>query len=525
MPPNDSAGHPSPREPDPRYSALISNAAAIRAVASAVESTLGPKGLNCMLVDRGGDVTVTNDGSTILSRIDASHPAARILVRAARSQDEEVGDGTTTTAVLAAALISEGQSHVLRGVPVSMLIEGLRRGIAAAVEFVESRAIRCESMEDAALESAVRVAARGEEQIARAVLKAAAVLGVERLIEPGFDLRQSLVLAPGGRTESFAGIVLARDRLNRQMPEALSNVTCLVISDALEPEAVEAEALTTERGFSAYVQNLERFKASVAALAATGVGLVAVQKGVHDLAEQALTEAGSIVLRRVGASDIARLAGHTGARVLKRQALLDGPVPVDAFGRAVSVETDSRRGHVLIKGGAGEPAATVLVGAGTREVAEETRRMAEDACGALQSALRTGLAPGGGSVELAAARSLDAIRAQVSGMAAYGLDCVREALRKPIAQIAANAGYNPLEKVEQASAAQERAHSCSIGIDCDSGEAADMLALGVLDPVGVRTRALATAGEVAEAVLRINTIVRMKDAPGEEGASNVDGGV
>ena len=115
MPPNDSAGHPSPREPDPRYSALISNAAAIRAVASAVESTLGPKGLNCMLVDRGGDVTVTNDGSTILSRIDASHPAARILVRAARSQDEEVGDGTTTTAVLAAALISEGQSHVLRG--------------------------------------------------------------------------------------------------------------------------------------------------------------------------------------------------------------------------------------------------------------------------------------------------------------------------------------------------------------------------------------------------------------------------
>lgn len=516
MPANDLSGPAASREPDPRFSALMSNAAAIRAVAAAVESTLGPRGLNCMLVDRGGDVTVTNDGSTILSRIEASHPAARILVRAARSQDEEVGDGTTTTAVLAAALVSEGQSHILRGVPVSMLLAGMRRGIATAVAFVQSQAIACDGVNSTALKAAVAIAARGEEEIAAAVMDAAGILGLDRLIEPDYDLRSALILAPGSSTESFAGILLQRDRLNRQMPERLTDVRCLILSDALEPEPVESEALATDRGFSAYVENQERFKASLSALTNSGVGLIAVQKSVHDFAEQVLTDAGCIVLRRLGANDIARLAEHTGSRVLKRQAVLNGSLPIEAMGLAAEVETDTRRGQVFVRGGAGEPAATILIGAGTREVAEETRRIAEDACGALQAALRTGLAPGGGAVELGASLAVSEARRQMSGMQAYGLDCVREALRRPLAQIAANAGYNPLEKAEQASAAQAQTGSAHMGVNCDSGDIADMTALGVLDPVGVKTRAIATAGEVAEAILRINTIVRMRQAGGAE---------
>ncbi len=272
----------APKEPDQRLSALQSNAAAVRAVAAAVEGTLGPKGLNCMLVDRAGDVTVTNDGSAILTHIDAVHPAARILVRAARSQDDEVGDGTTTTAIVASALIAEGASHALRGVPVSMLVEGIREGLSAARAFIQNQARLVDGLDDPALFQCVLIASRGEEAIASAVLKAGRILGAAKLKDPACDLREAVTVVEASETHAFAGLLLHKDRVNRQMPSRLTGVRCLVLADALEPETVEAEALATDRGFSAYMDAVQRFKAHVDALAQAGVGLVAVQKGLHD---------------------------------------------------------------------------------------------------------------------------------------------------------------------------------------------------------------------------------------------------
>lgn len=503
----------APKEPDQRLSALQSNAAAVRAVAAAVEGTLGPKGLNCMLVDRAGDVTVTNDGSAILTHIDAVHPAARILVRAARSQDDEVGDGTTTTAIVASALIAEGASHALRGVPVSMLVEGIREGLSAARAFIQNQARLVDGLDDPALFQCVLIASRGEEAIASAVLKAGRILGAAKLKDPACDLREAVTVVEASETHAFAGLLLHKDRVNRQMPSRLTGVRCLVLADALEPETVEAEALATDRGFSAYMDAVQRFKAHVDALAQAGVGLVAVQKGLHDIAEERLTAAGCIVLRRLGAKDIARIAAHTGARVLKRGFDPASVLP-EALGNAEAVSVDERRATVLLEGGCGEAAATIVVGAGTREVAEEVKRIAEDACGALQSAVCTGVVAGGGALELAAAREVRTARALRSGMSAYGLDCVEAALKTPLAQIVANAGYNPLEKLEMVNSAQERTGLPALGVDCSTGDLADMVDIGVLDPAGVKLRALSAAGEVAEAILKINTIVRRKDAAG-----------
>ncbi len=521
---SSSARESSAREPGQRFAALLSNSNAIRAVAAAVEGTLGPKGLNCMLVDRAGDVTITNDGSTILSRIDASHPAARILIRAARAQDNDVGDGTTTFTVLTSALINEGVSHALRGVPIPMLVDGIRAGVAAAAKYIESHALLSGSLEDQRLRNAVVVAARGESAIAAAVLDAAVICGSSLLQDANFDLRDSIIVQEGAETEAFSGILIQKDRLNRRMPTHLEDVKCLILDDALEPEALGSEALATDRGFSAYLEHLEQFKKKVDEIVLSGVGLVIVQKGVHDIAEEKLTNAGCIVFRRVGAKDLARTAEHTGSRVLKRSGLMANGALDDCMGRAKLVKCDDRQGYVVIRGGAGEPAATVLIGASTREVADEVKRIAEDACGALQTALSTGLVAGGGAIELAAAGHVRDLRSRSAGMSAYGLDCVAEALKMPLAQIVSNAGYNPLEKIEEAVAAQDLNKSASLGIDCGTGEVRDMLELGVWDPAGVKLRALRGAAEVAEGILRINSIARRQenDATGVDAADVQD---
>ncbi|MCC6485129.1 MAG: TCP-1/cpn60 chaperonin family protein [Armatimonadetes bacterium] len=503
-------------------SALQSNAAAVRAVASAVEGTLGPRGLNCMLVDGAGDVTITNDGSTILTHIDAHHPAARILIRAARSQDDEVGDGTTTAAILAAALIAEGAEHVARGVPVSMLVEGIREGICTARSFIAAQSHPCADLESAALRQCVLISARGETEIAQAVLEAGQIYGSARLLDPDFQLRDSVTVVEGAQTRAFAGVLIDKDRMNRQMPTKLAGVRCLVLADALEPEAIETQALATDRGFGAYMESLERFKRQVNLIAESGVGLIAAQKGLHDVAEERLTAAGCIVLRRLGVKDIAQVAEHTGARVLKRDFDALTALP-DALGYAESVEVSQRHGIVCIEGGKGSAAATVIVGAATREVAEEVKRIAEDACGALQSALRAGAVAGGGAVEVGAARAVRVLRGTQSGMASYGLDCVETALKRPLAQIVANAGYNPLEKVEMVGAAQESSGLATLAVDCSTGQVVDMLEAGVLDSAGVKLRALQTAGEVAEAILKISAIVRRRNtsAPEHSGGDEV----
>ena len=181
------------------------------------------------------------------------------------------------------------------------------------------------------------------------------------------------------------------------------------------------------------------------------------------------------------------------------------------LGHAETVYEDEKLEHIRIMGGRGKPAATILVGAATQEVVGERQRIARDAASSVQAAVRGGYVAGGGSVEIAIARAIEKSRGNLKGMAAYGLDCVVNALKRPLAQIVENAGYNPLEKVENVVAAQTEKKTDSLGIDCETGEIADMIKAGVIDPAPVKLHALKAAGEVATAILRIDTIIRKKD--------------
>jgi len=499
-------------EVDERHAALRSNAAAVRTVASAVEGTLGPKGLDCMLVDRFGDVTITNDGSAILGKVDVKHPASRLVIHGARAQDEKVGDGTTTATVLAAALVEEGVAHALRGVPPTKIVEGMGAGVAAALKAMEEAAVRVEGLSDPRLFAAALIAGRGDEELARLAVEAGQLVPEGKLRDPAFRLGKRVVAKEGAESCVFNGVIVDKERMNRQMPQEVAEAPVLVVADALEPEKVDDEALATEAGFRRAGKLREEFEANVRKLIGMGVKCVVVEQRVDETAEELFTEAGVMVLRRVGRRDLSEVSDHCGARPLMRAGLRRSADEIaPALGHAARIAEDERLGHISFSGGAGQPTATILVGAATMEVRDERARIAADAAAAVQAAATGGVLPGGGAAEIGALPAVAAVREGTAGMAAYGVDAVLAALRRPLSVIVANAGFNPLEKVEEAVTQQAATGNRRLGIDCDTGAVTDLLTAGVVDPTPVKTSALRTALEIAEAILRISIVIRKRD--------------
>ncbi|MDD4601796.1 60 kDa chaperonin [bioreactor metagenome] len=502
----------SASEVDERLAALLTNANAVRAITAAVEGTIGPKGLDTMLVDRFGEVIITNDGVTILDKMDVNHPAAKMLINIAKAQQAEVGDGTTTATIMAGGLVSEGVNQVLRGVPIARVIEGVKYGVAKAVDGIKDHGRQIADLDDPVLRKVAMIAGREYDDIADLVVRAAKLIGTEKLREPNFKLSDIITAEEGADNEVFMGVIVDKERMSQEMPQQLSDAKILVIDDALEPEEIEDEALSTESGFKRYIDLQEEFKRNVHKIVELDVKLVLADRGVHNTAEEILTDAGIMVIQRVPAKDLRRAAEHIGARMIKRTGLKKEIADIAKYlGFAKKAYEDEKLEQVRILGGTGKPMATILVGAATEEVVGERERIAKDAASSVQAAVKGGYVPGGGSIEIALARHVDKARDQVKGMTAYGLDCVVSALKHPLSQIVENAGYNPLEKVEEVIAAQAAENIDSLGIDCDTGMVHDMLTLGVVDPVPVKLHAIKAAGEVAVAILRIDTIIKKKE--------------
>jgi len=499
---------------DERLAALVTNSNAIKAIASAVEGTLGPKGLDTMLVDKFGEVVITNDGVTILTTMEANHPAAKMMINIAKAQQAEIGDGTTTATVMAGALVSEGVEQVVKGVPVTRVIEGIRVGIARAIELVKQRADSIKGMDDPVLKQVALIAGREHEDIAELVVEAARMTGGEKLKDPSFKLSDTVIAEEGAENEVFMGVIINKERMNKHMPKEVSNAEIMIIDDALEPEEIEDEALATEAGFARYQELQEQFRNNLNKIVGMGVKVILVDRGVDNYAEDILVDAGIMVVQRVSNKELLKAAEHTGARPLKRTGLRKEAADlVKYLGKAQKVYEDEKLKHIRILGGAGKPMATVLVGAATEEVVGERERIAKDAAASVQASVKGGIVPGGGAIELALAREVEKVRENVRGMAAYGVDCVVEALQRPFSQIVANSGFNPLEKIGDVVAAQIKEGKDSLALDCDSGDVADMYELGVVDPALVKLHALKAAGEIAEAILRIDTIIKKKEEP------------
>ncbi|MDQ0416236.1 chaperonin GroEL (HSP60 family) [Croceifilum oryzae] len=492
--------------------ALQSNATAVKAVASAVESTIGPKGLDTMLVNEAGEVIITNDGVTILDRMEVSHPAAKMIVNVAKAQQAEVGDGTTTATLLATAIVDEGVKQVARGVPVVKVIAGIQRGVRYALHKMKEKARPIRELEDDWLQRIAFTASRENEDITVAVMEAVHLVGRDKLLENNFRLSQAVVAHPRATSAVFSGILLNKTRANLQMPRYLENAQVLVLADSLESEWVDDESLSTEAGFNKQEHLRKQFLAALESLMGLGVKLIVTSRGLDSLAEDILTDSGIMVIQRVAPDELQKVAEHTNAKILKRNGLYKPIEEIKSYlGFAEEVEDNEVLERVRVSGGKGKPFATILVSAATDEVVEERERITKDAASAVQAAVRGGYLPGGGALELSLARDVEKFRETVQGMERFGVGVVSEALLRPMTQVVANAGFNPLEKIEMVKALQLKRESDSLGIDCDRGVVVDMVEMGVVDPLLIKFHALGAAGEVATAILRIHSIVRMKN--------------
>lgn len=493
------------------FSTLKSNVHAIKSVASIVEVTIGPKGLDTMMVDETGKTLVTNAGATILSRMKIDHPVAKMIVKVARAQQEKVGDGTTTATLLTAALVEEGAKQILRGVPTQKVIAGIEQGMDFAIKKIRESSYVIQGLEDEWLNRIALTASRGNEDLTLSVIDAAQMIGMEKLINKKFRLADCVVAHPQADSIVFMGIFIHQSRINPQMPTYKKNAQILVLADSLEPELLTEEALQTEAGFAKQEQLIEEFVNICKKIVELKIGLVVTAGSVHRIAEEILTDAGIMVVSHVDPQNLIRVAEHSGARPMKRNGLHNSLEELRSLlGSCEEVEDDELLHWVRISGGKGKELATILVGAATEEVVEERERICKDTASAVQAAAREGFVPGGGAVELAVACELEEHVHKIRGLERYGISVVAEALHKPIYHVIANAGFNPLEKIEIIKRNQKSTRSFSLGLDCDHGAVSDMIELGVVDPLSIKINALKTAIEMSTTILRIRNTVQMQ---------------
>lgn len=501
---------PEQSETNQSLTALTSNSEAVRTLARIVAGTFGPKGLDCMLIGENGGVIVTNDGATILKSVDVTHPVVQILINAIRLQEEKVGDGATTASILVESLITEGVNQVFKGVPVVKVIDGIRLGIEAALKILTESRITIEQLDSPLLERVALISARGHHVLADLVIRAARSLGEIHLAKSGFKLADQILAFEGSPTELILGTVVNREPLNKVMPYRVEDAKLLIIDDALEPIKIDHQALSTEAGFNRQLRNQELLRENIIHLAKMGVKGIFTDRSISDQAETYLTDLGILGVQGVSRHEWERLAALTGARPIKRDGLLKpseelGPM----IGKAAALIVDEDNKYIRVLGYPDQKMVTILIGAYSKEIVEEKERIAKDAAGAVQAAWREGVVPGGGSIEFGIARSL--AEKTPNNMDRYGYNCVIEALKKPMAVICSNAGFNNLEKMAVVLARQEEMNSLGVGVNCETGQVEDLMQNGIYDPYLVKYHALKSAGEVAEAILRIDTIVKMKD--------------
>jgi len=504
--------HSNSQKTDDRFQTLLNNANAARTISQAVEGTIGPKGLDIMMVDGFGDVVISNDGVTILKLMEVSHPSARMIINTARAQHIEVGDGTTTATIIAGALVAEGADQVLKGVPVTHIIEGIIKGTTAAVDLIRQQTRRINSIEDESLLAIAAIAGRGHQNLADLIIKGAKLMGIEKVLSPDYKLADAVIARESAANSVFRGIIVNKEPANKQMPVIIEKPRILVIDDALGPENINDEAMKTEAGFHYYLKAREKYEQSLVKICDMDINLVVIDRGIDDIAEEIFTQRGIMVLQRVSSRELENLCRHTGAKKIKRNTINREIKSLEEYlGTARLVEVDEKLQHTCVYDGAGENWATIIIGASTEEIADERERIAKDAASAVQAALQGGIVPGGGALEIWLAAHLEDLAKEFEGMESFGLLCVKEAVVKPFCCMAANSGFNPLEKLRNVLAAQRKHEVDYISFDSENGNLINVMEQGIIDPSLVKIHAIKAAGEVAVAILRINTIIKMKD--------------
>ena len=502
--------------------AVRSNIMAVKAIAEILRTTYGPKGMDKMLVDSLGDITITNDGATILDKMDIQHPAAKMLVQIAKGQDEEAGDGTKTSVIFAGELIKEAEKLLDANIHPTLIIQGYKKALNKAIEIINEIAEPV-SIDDT--EKLIKIARtslnskavhEAKEYFAQLAVEAVRAIAEKRGDKYYVDLNNIQIIKKHGGslkdTKLIRGVVLDKEVVHPDMPKRVENAKIAVLDTPLEIEKPEIDmeiSITDPLAIQRLLEKQEKLlKEMVEKIAATGANVVITQKGIDDVAQHFLAKKGILAVRRVKRSDIEKIARATGARIVTN---IDDLTP-DDLGYAELVE-ERRVGEdkmVFIEGAKNPRSVTILIRGGFERLVEEADRALHDALSAVADAVMDGkIVAGGGATEEEVARRLREYAKTVVGKEQLAVEAFIKALESLPQTLAYNAGLDPIEVLMKLRSAHEAGQKWA-GIDLDTGDIVDMWEKGVVEPSRVKANAFKAGTEVSSLILRIDDVIAAK---------------
>ncbi|GFO97082.1 thermosome, chaperonin Cpn60/TCP-1 [groundwater metagenome] len=504
------------------------NIMAVKAVAAAVRTTLGPKGMDKMLVDSLGDIVITNDGATILKAMDIEHPAAKMIVEVAKTQDDEVGDGTTTAAVLAGEFLKNAEELLEQNVHPTVIANGYRLAAAKGKEILKTLAVKVSADDRDMLLKIAGTAITGKGAEAhRDVFTNLAVDSVLSVVNTEDGKRTvdiddiKVEKKVGGSIEAselIKGMVIDKERVHTNMPKKITNAKILLLNEALEIKKTEVDAeiqIKSPDQLQLFLDQEEQMLHDmVSKVIKSGANVVFVQKGIDDIAQHYLAKAGVYAARRVKKSDMEKLSRATGAKILTSLKEIE--------------ETDLGKAGLVEEKKIGDEAMTfvmecnnpksvsIILHGGTEHVVDEAERALHDALRVVGVAIEDEkLVAGGGSPEIELALRLREYASTLSGREQLAVTKFAEALEVIPRSLAENAGLDPINMIAEMRNQHEKGNKTA-GLNVFTGKVVDMMKEGVVEPLRVKTQAIDSATEAATMILRIDDVLSSKSsgAPG-----------
>jgi thermosome len=496
------------------------NIAAAKLISEVVKSSIGPRGMDKMLVDSLGDVTITNDGATMLKEIDVQHPAAKMLVEVSKTTDNEVGDGTTSAVVLAGSLLEKAEELLDKDVHPTVIVDGYAKASRKAMEALEDIAEKVTPNDKDWLTKVAKTSMQTKlvfkeaEQLGELVVDA--MLAVAEKVERGYRVDIDNVKVekkPGGSlkdTSLIQGIVLDKEVVHSGMPKVVEKAKIALVSAPFEIEKTEFDAKLNINDPSMMKKFLDEetkmLKAMVDKVVEVGANVVICQKGIDDIAQHYMAKASVLAVRRAKESDMTKLAKATGARVVNNfEDLSPGDLGFAAHVEERKVEEDK---WVFVEGCKNPKAVTILVRGGTQRIVDEGERSIHDALMVTKDVIeRPAIVAGGGAAEAEAASQVLKWADKLSGREQLAAQKFAEALESIPIALALNAGMDPIDAQVEFRAKHATENGKWFGIEAADGKVKDMYQRQVFEPLAVKLQIIRSATEAASMILRIDDVI------------------
>ncbi|MFX1452350.1 MAG: thermosome subunit beta [Promethearchaeota archaeon] len=501
--------------------ALKNNITASKIIAETVRTTLGPRGMDKMLVDSLGDVTITNDGATILDEIDVQHPAAKMLVEVAKTQDDEVGDGTTTAVVLAGELLKKAEKLITQKIHPTTLVAGLKKGADKAREILKNISIKVD-IEGPEITNAT-ITSMNSKNVSGvrgkfAEIAVSATKKVQELREekPFVDIEQIQIIKKKGKslldTELIDGIIIDKEIVHAGMPKQVHDAKVALLNVALEIKKTEFDSeirINDPTQVQAFLDEEEKIlRGMVEKVKNSGATFIACQKGIDDAAQHFLAKAGIAAVRRVKKSDMEKIGRSTGAKVIMN---LDDLNPSDiGYAKLIEEKKIADDKMIFVTGTKELKSVSILIRGGVEHVVDEADRSMHDAlCVAADIIKDNYVVAGGGAIEVELAKLLKSYAKSIGGREQFAIDALAETLEIIPKTLAENAGLDPIDILAELRAKHE-SDGKNYGINVISGKVEDMFQSGVLEPMVVKLQAIKSAVEAVNMILRIDDVIAAK---------------